>query len=581
MKLEYFEFEKAAVSLKTVNAESNFTFTNIYKNIDDLAELKKLGSTAQGGVDRPIISVELHIGIPRGYNKGNLNEVIRVAEDKLGKNSVRMAQDIHYNYDPSGNRIGQFQRHNSGSNTKYRYTWYVRDAQGNVLAVYKVGDVKSVSAGTLQLAEHHLYGSSRLGIINRNLDADQPKYNVESPTNLGDAYLINFTRGNKLFEMSNHLGNVMLTFTDTRLPQPVSGNPTLIGSYKSDVVTAVDYSPFGMSLPGRTINNHWQKYRYGFNGKESDNEVNGPYNELDYGMRVYDPWVGRFLSVDPLTKAFPWYTPYQYAGNKPILCVDLDGLEDLPYSALNKYGEKQVYETTSTTEYGSAGPISIQSHKNVPQHAQPATKGMTEIQVYQLAFKRFAEPGKYLVGSNKYVDERLMKAEQQVQFFFNNNVPDWSSSESATNTSHSITAAGLLLGDESSMKQVQKSDDFTYRHSIGAWLSPIVASGVSAILRISIKEPLNVTMGMRKNGGYSRSTAAMQKSPYYSSWKQLGIYNPKEFEGWGGAFKYITDKVLLLKEKLSLNLKELISRRLYPETLTLGLIGTQHGSYNR
>jgi hypothetical protein len=38
--------------------------------------------------------------------------------------------------------------------------------------------------------------------------------------------------------------------------------------------------------------------------------------------------VGRFLSVDPLTKQYPWYTPYQYAGNKPVWKRDRDGLEE-------------------------------------------------------------------------------------------------------------------------------------------------------------------------------------------------------------------------------------------------------------
>ncbi|MEZ2442984.1 RHS repeat-associated core domain-containing protein [Chitinophaga sp. RCC_12] len=48
-------------------------------------------------------------------------------------------------------------------------------------------------------------------------------------------------------------------------------------------------------------------YRYGFNGKENDNEVKGEGNQQDYGMRIYDPRLGRFLSVDPLTKGYPHY----------------------------------------------------------------------------------------------------------------------------------------------------------------------------------------------------------------------------------------------------------------------------------
>ena len=72
-------------------------------------------------------------------------------------------------------------------------------------------------------------------------------------------------------------------------------------------------------------------YRYGFNGKENDNEVKGNGNQQDYGFRIYDPRLGRFLSVDPLTQSFPMLTPYQFAANSPIANVDLDGQEAYSY----------------------------------------------------------------------------------------------------------------------------------------------------------------------------------------------------------------------------------------------------------
>jgi len=56
--------------------------------------------------------------------------------------------------------------------------------------------------------------------------------------------------------------------------------------------------------------------------------VKGEGNQQDYGMRVYDPRLGKFLSVDPLTKGYPWYTPYQFAGNKPVGFIDIDGAEE-------------------------------------------------------------------------------------------------------------------------------------------------------------------------------------------------------------------------------------------------------------
>ena len=50
-------------------------------------------------------------------------------------------------------------------------------------------------------------------------------------------------------------------------------------------------------------------------------------NQYDYGARIYDPRIGRFLSVDPLTKSYAMLTPYQFASNRPIDGIDLDGKE--------------------------------------------------------------------------------------------------------------------------------------------------------------------------------------------------------------------------------------------------------------
>ncbi|MBX3256093.1 MAG: hypothetical protein KF862_18295 [Chitinophagaceae bacterium] len=120
----------------------------------------------------------------------------------------------------------------------------------------------------------------------------------------------------------------MLTVTDKREPVPVSGNPSVIASYKADVMTAADYSPFGMTLPGRAYNNHWQKYRYGFNGQEADHEVNGPYNSYNAEFWQYEPRVGRRWNVDP--KPTVGISPYAAFNNSPIYNSDPYGDTILP-----------------------------------------------------------------------------------------------------------------------------------------------------------------------------------------------------------------------------------------------------------
>ena len=82
--------------------------------------------------------------------------------------------------------------------------------------------------------------------------------------------------------------------------------------------------PFGSTQGGRGANS--VDYRFGFNGKENDGEW-GTSLVQDYGFRLYNPGIGRFLSVDPLRDKYPMLTPYQFASNTPIIAIDLDGLE--------------------------------------------------------------------------------------------------------------------------------------------------------------------------------------------------------------------------------------------------------------
>ncbi|HUM47427.1 MAG TPA: hypothetical protein PLD84_10885, partial [Chitinophagales bacterium] len=48
-----------------------------------------------------------------------------------------------------------------------------------------------------------------------------------------------------------------------------------------------DYYPFGMLMPERNYSS--DNYRFGFNGKENDNEAKGSGNSVEFGARIYDP----------------------------------------------------------------------------------------------------------------------------------------------------------------------------------------------------------------------------------------------------------------------------------------------------
>ncbi len=76
---------------------------------------------------------------------------------------------------------------------------------------------------------------------------------------------------------------------------------------------------------GRTYTTQAGGYRYGFNGKENDNEVKGEGNSLDFGERIYDSRLGRWLSIDPLQAKYPNLSPYCAFANNPIYFIDPTG----------------------------------------------------------------------------------------------------------------------------------------------------------------------------------------------------------------------------------------------------------------
>ncbi|WP_290711350.1 hypothetical protein, partial [Flavihumibacter sp. CACIAM 22H1] len=136
----------------------------------------------------------------------------------------------------------------------------------------------------------------RLGIF-------KPAFEVALSQPLGsDAYsdvndpAANGIFGKKFFELSNHLGNVMVSVSDRTVQQMVGGNLV----YRAEELSAQDYYAFGGLMPGRQVN--VTDYRYGFNGQEMSNEINGVGNSYTAEFWEYDPRLGRRWNIDPIVK---------------------------------------------------------------------------------------------------------------------------------------------------------------------------------------------------------------------------------------------------------------------------------------
>jgi RHS repeat-associated protein len=83
------------------------------------------------------------------------------------------------------------------------------------------------------------------------------------------------------------------------------------------------YPPFGSSLPNRTWSDANRGYRFGFNGKEKDSETAS--DNFNFGARIYDGRLGRWLSLDPLMKKYIDQSPYVFSINSVLLFADFDG----------------------------------------------------------------------------------------------------------------------------------------------------------------------------------------------------------------------------------------------------------------
>ena len=98
------------------------------------------------------------------------------------------------------------------------------------------------------------------------------------------------------------------------------GNVRVVADETGKVDEVNDYYPFG-GLMSNACNNT-QPYKY--NGKELDRK--GGLDWYDYGARYYDPLIGMFLSVDPLSENFYSVNPYAYCLSNPFNRIDPTGM---------------------------------------------------------------------------------------------------------------------------------------------------------------------------------------------------------------------------------------------------------------
>ena len=198
--------------------------------------------------------------------------------------------------------------------------------------------------------------------LNNNLDLERKTINVYDVKLFDKNNDDNEDKENKGYSIDKNkkfaIVDIKTVENGTTLPNPNTiiryqyynhlGSACLELDASANIISYEEYHPFGTTSyrSGRTqIEVALKRYKYC--GKERDEETGLYY----YGMRYYAAWLAKFISCDPLQHEYPHYTPYQYAGNKPITYIDLDGLEEeIPKKITNELLEDENSCTQNTNE---------------------------------------------------------------------------------------------------------------------------------------------------------------------------------------------------------------------------------------
>ena len=98
------------------------------------------------------------------------------------------------------------------------------------------------------------------------------------------------------------------------------GNNRVVVAEHGNAEEVNDYYAFG-GLMSTSSRQSVQPYKY--NGKELDSK--GGLDWYDYGARMYDAALGRFMKTDRFSEKYVSLSPYQYGANNPVNNIDVNG----------------------------------------------------------------------------------------------------------------------------------------------------------------------------------------------------------------------------------------------------------------
>jgi len=131
---------------------------------------------------------------------------------------------------------------------------------------------------------------------------NRQRIKTEKPATYTFDYVYNYT---------DHLGNVGVSYAK-------KGNGI-------EILEENNYYPFGLKHQGYNVDNLQPAYKVKFEGRELQDELG--LNVYPFKYRTYDPAIGRFWSIDPVSESYVYNGVYNFAENRVVESIDLEGKE--------------------------------------------------------------------------------------------------------------------------------------------------------------------------------------------------------------------------------------------------------------
>ena len=161
------------------------------------------------------------------------------------------------------------------------------------------------------------------------------------PTAEGYVSVINGDKFNYVYNYTDHLGNIRVSYTkdpsdgEVKILEENHYYPFGLKHSNYNVDTAyLTKGPDGISVIIRPTDR--SEYQYKYQGQERQDELS--LNWDSFKWRNYDYAIGRFMSIDPLAEKYAYQSPYNFAENKVIDHIELEGLEGLHHTIVDKAG---------------------------------------------------------------------------------------------------------------------------------------------------------------------------------------------------------------------------------------------------